>query len=66
VHSNITISLGLASQLPPIFSGEVRSAILDAIPILLKLGAELSLKDIFTYAVSSRKRESLSTKCVNA
>ncbi|KAG6817308.1 hypothetical protein H0H87_010325 [Tephrocybe sp. NHM501043] len=61
VSPNITVSLGYANQLPPIFSKEVRTAVLESIPILLKLCVKLSLKDIFNYAVSSRKRESLYT-----
>ncbi|GLB41592.1 putative glycosyl hydrolase 5 (cellulase A) family protein [Lyophyllum shimeji] len=43
---NVTASLRLAWQLPPLFSPEVRSAILDAVPILLGIALELGLKEI--------------------
>ncbi|KAG6909385.1 hypothetical protein DXG01_000828, partial [Tephrocybe rancida] len=61
INANITISLGLAKHLPPIFPAEVQSAVLDAIPILLKLAVQLPLKEIFNFSVSNKSPESLYT-----
>ncbi|KAG5653998.1 hypothetical protein H0H81_008580 [Sphagnurus paluster] len=46
VNSNVTVALGLAADLPPIFPTEVRSVIADATPILSKLGVQFSSPNI--------------------
>ncbi|RDB18518.1 Glucan endo-1,6-beta-glucosidase B [Hypsizygus marmoreus] len=61
VNANVTAALGLTTQLPPIFSPETQSVLRDAIPILLKLGVELSLKEIFNFLPKKQDREPLIT-----
>ncbi|KAG5640502.1 hypothetical protein DXG03_008285 [Asterophora parasitica] len=54
LSTNITATLGLAGALPPIFPPEVRSVILEAIPILTKLGIKLALKDLFSFNLKTQ------------
>ncbi|KAG6819833.1 hypothetical protein H0H93_008090 [Arthromyces matolae] len=61
ISANATASLSSSSQLPEIFNADVRDAISKAIPILLKLGAQLPAIDLFKFSLSSRKREPLTT-----
>ncbi|KAG5350032.1 hypothetical protein C0989_000562 [Termitomyces sp. Mn162] len=61
VNTNITASLNFATHLPPVFPSEVKEAVLDAIPILLKLRP--SVKEILHFS-SPNKKETLITKCV--
>ncbi|KAH0583081.1 hypothetical protein H2248_010968 [Termitomyces sp. 'cryptogamus'] len=58
VNTNITASLNFATHLPPVFPSEVKEAVLDAIPILLKLRP--SVKEILHFS-SPNKNETLIT-----
>ncbi|KAG6872903.1 hypothetical protein C0995_005309 [Termitomyces sp. Mi166 len=60
VNANITTSLELVAHLPPIFPPDVNKAVLDAIPIILKLCTQFSVKGILHFS-GSHKKESLIT-----
>ncbi|KAG6896464.1 hypothetical protein C0992_008115 [Termitomyces sp. T32_za158] len=62
---SITASLELAAHLPPIFSSDVKKAVTNAIPILLKICDQLSVKEILNLS-RSRNKENLITKFVKA
>ena len=65
VFPNVTLSFEAAAQLPPLFSPEVRKALQDAIPILLKLGAQIPLTNLFDFS-PNHQREPLTTVYVFA
>jgi hypothetical protein len=62
-NANVTISLGTASQYSSFFNDEVCKVLEDAIPILLKLGINMEIYDLFSFSPVNRK-EPLTTKCV--
>ncbi|KAF8075187.1 glycoside hydrolase family 5 protein [Lyophyllum atratum] len=54
ISANVTASLEAAAVLPPAFPEEVRSVILEAIPILLKIGVQLSVKEMFSFSAHGK------------
>ncbi|GLB41591.1 putative glycosyl hydrolase 5 (cellulase A) family protein [Lyophyllum shimeji] len=54
-NANATASLEFAAQLPPVFPPEIRSAILDAVPILLRIGVKLGVDKIFSHGPHVKK-----------
>jgi len=60
VFPNVTLSFEATAHLSPVFSPEVRSAVRDAISILLKLGAQILLTELSHFS-PDHKREPLTT-----